>query len=219
MTPTTLQQIADQNGLSCEALRKRISRSDLAIKWDKNRPLSAEEADAVRGLLTDNPKDKALDTTPDKARTERRTGEKVGRGQIAKKTWPLWLCLSFSMGCSIPNMVWVAHQLKADIIQAYLVTAAFTVAPFLLLYYGVRKWLKWVPYVPVLAEVICNAAGFYGGMTGLGKGLYVTPTPFLHMFTSMVNSGNEGTALLLSLFFAVCIALLAVVPVIELEKK
>lgn len=135
------------------------------------------------------------------------------------KKWLLWLCFALSAACSIPNMFSVMEAIKGNEILAGIVTAAFTIAPFLLIGYGVRGASHLVVYVVIGVEVFCNAAGFYGGMTGLSHSLYTAPTLFLHMVTSMTNSGNEGTALLLAMFMAICIALLAVVPVYEIGKN
>jgi hypothetical protein len=134
------------------------------------------------------------------------------------KKWLLWACFALSASCSIPNMFSVMEAIKGNEVLAAIVTSAFTVAPFLLIGYGVRGASHLVVYVVIGVEVFCNAAGFYGGMTGLSHSLYTAPTLFLHMVTSMTNSGNEGTALLLAFFMAICIALLAVVPVYELGK-
>ena len=130
----------------------------------------------------------------------------------------LWGCLSLSLGCSVPNMLSIMEAIKGDEVHAIILTAAFTIAPFLLIGYGVSGALHMVVYVVIGVEVFCNAAGFYGGMTGLSHSLYTAPTMFLHMVTSMTNSGNEGTALLLALCMAICIALLAIAPVYELRK-
>jgi len=56
-------------------------------------------------------------------------------------------------------------------------------------------------------------------LTGLEHSLYVAPTKFLHMVTTMTNSANEPTALLLSLFFSVGIAMLAIAPVENLKGR
>lgn len=218
----TAAQIAVVVGVSAGAVRSVLSR-------DNRNSATAPATRATTATTATTPKREAATvkysfTVAETAKQNlKRVGEipaaKVLPGVSKKTALPLWLCLALSAGCSVQNMLWVAHQLKGDITQAWAVTAAFTVAPFLLLYYGVGKWWRWVPYVPIVAEVLCNAASFYGGMTGLGHGHIVRPTKFLHMFTTMTNSGNEGTALLLSAFFAVCIALLAIVPVVELEKR
>lgn len=130
----------------------------------------------------------------------------------------LWGCLALSLGCSVPNMLSIMEAIKGDFSHAIVLTAAFTIAPFLLIGYGVRRPLHLVVYAVIGVEVFCNAAGFYGGMTGLSHSLYTAPTLFLHMVTSMTNSGNEGTAFLLAVCMAVCIALLAIVPVHEIRR-
>jgi hypothetical protein len=172
-------------------------------------------------------KHKAKQGAKHKAKQVRKQSETPKKKQVeatpatvaAQHPGLLWVCLALSLGCSIPNMYWVMFQLKASMAQAYIVTGAFTIAPILLIAYGVRGWYRAVPYVVLLAEAMCNAAGFYGGMTGLGHSLYLEPTKFLHMITSMFNTGNHGTALAVSVFFAICIAALAVAPAAQLSKR
>jgi len=130
----------------------------------------------------------------------------------------LWVCLSLSLGCSVPNMFDVMFAIKESAWRAGIVTASLTISPFLLIGARVGKLANVAAYLVIGFEVFCNAAGFYGGMTGLNKGLFVAPSKFLHMVTSMVNKPYEGTALVLSLFMAACIAVLAAVPVYNLRK-
>lgn len=140
---------------------------------------------------------------------------------VSKQGSPLllWSCLLLSLACSIPNMYEVALAMKGNVVLAGLVTAAFTIAPFLLIAYGIKGPLQYAAYVPILVEIFCNSAGFFGGMTGLSHSLYIKPTPFLHMVTSMTNSANGPTAFLLAGCMAACIAILAIVPVYLIEKR
>lgn len=135
-----------------------------------------------------------------------------------RKNMLLWLCLVLSLACSVPNMFSIMVAIKGNEVLAAIVTATFTVAPLLLIAYGIKGWQKTIAYVPIAVEIFCNSAGFYGGMTGLQHSLYVEPTKFLHMVTTMTNSGNEGTAFILSISLAICISALAIVPVYQLEK-
>jgi ABC-type transporter Mla maintaining outer membrane lipid asymmetry permease subunit MlaE len=115
-------------------------------------------------------------------------------------------------------MYGVMAAVKGNQALTGMATAAFTIAPFLLILARVRGWWYGVIYLVVGVEVFCNCAGFYGGLTGLQHSLYVEPTTFLHMVTTMTDSANEPTALLLSVFFSVAIAALAIAPVENLKK-
>ena len=139
--------------------------------------------------------------------------------EAVKRTWLLWLCLALSVGSSAPNMLWVIEQVKGAGGVAYAVTGALTIAPFLLIAYGVKGLSRWAVYAVIAVEIFCNTASFYGGLTGLSGSMFTAPTTFLHMVTSMTNSGYEGTALLLSISMAAAISALAIVPVNELGKK
>ena len=134
-------------------------------------------------------------------------------------TWALWICLAFSLACSVPNMLEITFAMKGSGVKAGLLTAAFTISPFLLIASGIGRVAHISAYVVIALEVMCNASAFYGGLTGLEKGAFVQPTTFLHMITSMINKPYEPTAFAISIIMAVCIAVLAVVPVHFLSKK
>jgi len=140
------------------------------------------------------------------------------QAQKSIRPWALWVCLAFSLACSIPNMFEIALAMKGSWVKALLLTSAFTVSPFLLLGSGIGKIAHYAAYVVISLEVMCNASAIYGGLTGLETSVFVKPTTFLHMITSMVNKPYEPTALVISLIMAICIAVLAVVPVHFLSK-
>lgn len=142
-------------------------------------------------------------------------------GQTGQKinTWALWICLAFSLACSVPNMLEITFAMKGSGVKAGLLTAAFTISPFLLIASGIGRVAHISAYVVIALEVMCNASAFYGGLTGLEKGAFVQPTTFLHMITSMINKPYEPTAFAISIVMAFCIAVLAVVPVHFLSKK
>ena len=131
----------------------------------------------------------------------------------------LWVTLALSMAVSVPNMFGIMSVVKENFWLAVMATAAFTIAPFALIMAKVSRGWYLVIYAIISIEIFCNCAGFYGGLTGLEHSLYVAPTKFLHMVTTMTNSANEPTALLLSLFFSVGIAMLAIAPVENLKNR
>lgn len=219
MTQETGRELRDRLKLEPRTIQRAWLRL-FGESFDVNRVCTFEEVAAIESeYLSEKEKNK-------RAKAVRKIEAGVSPGQkvvpvttlTTGKKWLLWACLALSLGCSVPNMLSIMEAIKGSEFQAWVLTSAFTIAPFLLIGYGVRGVLHVVVYMVIGVEVFCNAAGFYGGMTGLSHSLYTTPTMFLHMVTSMTNSGNEGTALILSICMAVCIALLAVVPVYEIGK-
>ena len=134
------------------------------------------------------------------------------------KTWALWITLALSLGCSVPNMYEITLAIKGSEIKAVFVTAAFTISPFLLIVSGIGRVAHVAAYLVICLEVFCNAASFYGGMTGLSTSAFIAPTTFLHMVTSMIDRPYEITALVISLMMAAGIAVLATVSVYNLQK-
>jgi GIY-YIG catalytic domain len=217
---------AEKSILYLAELEKIKSESSIQIYWEHRKEHEKEPIrDQVRELYkstlaVEEGGREAMQSVPasteDKFETVMKAAPapKVARGNF----WLLWLCLAFSVASSVPNMYSVMIAIKGDWRLAGIVTAAFTIAPFLLIAYGVNPIQRIVVYAVICIEVFCNAAGFFGGMTGLGHSLYVEPTTFLHMVTSMTNSANEPTAFILAVCMAVGISLLAIVPVYELGK-
>lgn len=136
--------------------------------------------------------------------------------------WELWVVLSCGLLTSIPNMYAMTVAIKGgDWRTAAGVTAAFTLAPALLLRAGATEYYTRACIVMVIGyEVFCNAASFYGGLTGLNHATFIDPTNFLHMATGFAfNSEYEATARVISVFMSIGIALLVAIPVIKLGKN
>jgi len=139
-----------------------------------------------------------------------------------RRALALWAVLATGVGTSVPNMYSMTLAIKAgDKISAFGVTAAFTLAPALLLLSGSKEWYTRLCIVLVIGyEVFCNASSFYGGLTGLNKSTFIAPTNFLHMATGFAfNSEYEATARIISVFMAAGIASLVAVPSIKLANR
>lgn len=134
----------------------------------------------------------------------------------------LWVTMGMGLFTSMPNMYETTLAMKSgNEPLAWIVTAAFTVAPALLLWAGAREWYSKFCVLMVMGyELFCNATSFYGGLTGLNHGMFMDPTKFLNMATGFAfDSGYEATARLISTFMAISISMLVAVPVIKLSKK
>jgi len=217
----TIAELCGQHGRTIEAVGRQWARKFGTPFVRTHVPTDAEfaalfGAKGVKQTPTPTPERVVPPTTP--------TPQKQSAAKPVQVAIPgtrrvlLWACLLLSLGCTVPNMYGVFHAIKGNEVQAAIVTAALTIAPFLLIGANVGKAGGAVAYGVIAIEVFCNAAGFFGGMTGLDKGVFVAPTPFLNMVAGMVNSSYEGTALLLSLFMAAGIASIAAVPVYHLRK-
>lgn len=210
----TIADLCGQYGRTIEAVRKKWSRT---IGGQFDRTYIPTEAEILLLFGKGQKPKPEVKPEPAKAPTPKHMQKQEPKPMGINKAL-LWLCLALSLGCSIPNMFDVVFAIKESAWRAGVVTAALTVSPFLLIGSRVGKVADIAAYLVIGFEVFCNAAGFYGGMTGLNKALFVAPSKFLHMVTSMVNKPYEGTALVLSLFMAACIAMLAAVPVYNLRK-
>lgn len=142
--------------------------------------------------------------------------------EVSNSMWALWVVMACGLLTSIPNMYAMTLAIKAgDWKTATGVTAAFTLAPAFLLWAGAKEWYARICIAMVIGyEVFCNAASFYGGLTGLNHATFIDPTNFLHMATGFAfNSEYEATARVISVFMSIGIALLVAIPVIKLGKN
>lgn len=230
----TIQTICGHDQQKVQAVQKWMSRTCPDVPRTKDMPLSE---DVLKIVLMSPALKKSVSETnvlkvPDKQhapapepkpqptpenkptpKTQAVTAPKIGR------VWLLWLCLAMAVSATTPNMFWVMLQVKGSTWIAAITTLVFTIAPFLLVGYGVKGLAKAAVYAVVCIEVFCNTASFYGGLTGLAHGNFVSPTTFLNMAATMVNRSYEGTALFLSLSMACGIATLAIVPVYIIGKR
>lgn len=164
--------------------------------------------------------------TPESAATPQKTASFLAIAGVwleqNRRALALWGVLATGVGTSVPNMYAMTLAIKAgDELSATGVTAAFTLAPALLLLSGSKEWYTRLCIVLVIGyEVFCNASSFYGGLTGLNKSTFIAPTNFLHMATGFAfNSEYEATARIISVFMAAGIASLVAVPSIKLANR
>lgn len=235
---------ANASGITGAELRVRMGANERAFqaRWKRNfgyafnarRICTPEEVLQIEALYSDNvvrpSREHVTNKACDNYKVENPSSNvaagflETGNGEVEpqeKQAHPafLWVTLALSMAVSVPNMFGIMSVVKENFWLAALTTGAFTIAPFALIMAKVSRGWYVVIYAIISIEVFCNCAGFYGGLTGLEHSLYVTPTKFLHMVTTMTNSANEPTALLLSLFFSVGIAMLAIAPVENLKNR
>ena len=146
--------------------------------------------------------------------------ETVGQSEHEQRPnsqWQLWTVLVFSLACSVPNMYSVALQMKDSAFLAAAITATFSLSPVLLIN-SRTKSAKWAAFAPIVLEVFCNTAGYYGNLTGLAHGYNLQPSQVLNMVCQMLDTDINGTGITLSLLMASAIASMSVVSASELLK-
>jgi hypothetical protein len=213
----TISYISRQHGVEIDTVRKRFKSLFPGEPFSQDRQLTDAEASV---LFAKELGRKYTRKKPEyiNGHAPERPAEKTRKTSRNFRAAFLWLCLLLSLLSSVPNMYGIILAIKGNSALAWINTAAFTVAPFLLIGAGVKNIGKAVPFVIIALEVFCNTTGFYQGMTGLENSLFIRPNLFLNTVTTMLNSAYEPTAFLVSLFMAACIALLAIVPANELRK-
>lgn len=181
--------------------------------------ISPKESPEKQPAIYRKPTHKPTHENPVTPKNPSFVGVWLGKNRVALA---LWGVLATGVGTSVPNMYAMTLAIKAgDELSATGVTAAFTLAPALLLLSGSKEWYTRLCIVLVIGyEVFCNASSFYGGLTGLNKSTFIAPTNFLHMATGFAfNSEYEATARIISVFMAAGIASLVAVPSIKLANR
>jgi len=176
--------------------------------------IEAEQPDIETVEQTPEPPAEQPDTTPEQPQTT------PDIKPTRRAVWPMYVVMLLAAGTTMPNMYSVTLAIKANETLAALFTGCFTVAPFLLIYAGVRGFAGWlaVSFI-ILIEIFCNTAGIYGGLTGLNHSNFIAPTNFLHMATGFAfDSAYEPTARAIAGFMAVGIAVLMVISVKEIKN-
>lgn len=130
--------------------------------------------------------------------------------------------MSVCAAVSVSNMYAVSVQIKENWIDAALITALFSGAPFGLLYAGVSGWSGWlVSGISIGYEVFCNASGLYRGLAGLGKGAPYevwNPGGFVDTVSRVTTLEARPCALGISIGMAAIVAAVFITCLIELKK-
>lgn len=129
--------------------------------------------------------------------------------------------MSVCAAVSLSNMYTVSVQIKDNVVDAALITALFSAAPFGLLYAGVSGWAGWlVSGISIGYEVFCNASGIYRGLAGLGNGAPYEvwkPGGFVDTVSRVTTLEARPCALGISIGMAAIVAAVFVTCLIELK--
>jgi hypothetical protein len=116
----------------------------------------------------------------------------------------------------------VSVQIKDNWIDAALITALFSSAPFGLLYAGVSGWAGWlVSGISIGYEVFCNASGIYRGLAGLGNGAPYEVWQaggFVDTVSRVTTLEARPCALFISIGMAAIVAAVFITCLIEIKK-
>ena len=244
MDNRTIVQIAEQTGIQVEALRVKFRRYYPGVRFNKYMAVTPEQAEVLTtdkrrvvpvseqctdfetlelsddspAIEAEQPDIETIEQKPEPPAEQPQTTPYINPKRRA--VWPMYVVMLLAAGTTMPNMYSVTLAIKANETLAALFTGCFTVAPFLLIYAGVRGFAGWlaVSFI-ILIEIFCNTAGIYGGLTGLNHSNFIAPTNFLHMATGFAfDSAYEPTARAIAGFMAVGIAVLMVISVGEIRK-
>lgn len=124
---------------------------------------------------------------------------------------------------SLSNMYDIAGQIKTSLIDAGLITALFSLAPFGMLYAGVSQCASWlVSGICIAFEMFCNTAGMYRGLAGLGRSgkpyEVWEPGGFIDTVSRVTTLEPRPCALAISVGMAAIVAGVFLTCLIELKK-
>lgn len=140
-------------------------------------------------------------------------------GQRAILVGIMIVCASVSLS----NMYDIAGQIKTSWIDAGLITALFSLAPFGMLYAGVSQWASWlVSGICIAFEMFCNTAGMYRGLSGLGRSgkpyEVWEPGGFIDTVSRVTTLEPRPCALAISVGMAAIVAGVFLTCLIELKR-
>jgi hypothetical protein len=190
------------------SLQQVPTPAEVAAVFEKSIPARTPEKTADTQTQTQTtPKTKAVRAEKTKTRTQRAV---------------LICIMSVCAAVSVSNMYSVSVQIKDNVVDAALITALFSGAPFGLLYAGVSGWAGWlVSGISIGYEVFCNAAGIYRGLAGLGNGAPYEvwqPGGFVDTVSRVTTLEARPCALFISIGMAAIVAAVFITCLIELKK-
>lgn len=138
------------------------------VQTDKRPAVSVSVSAPDKPTQTDN--GGHTDTQTDTDEPTQTDGQKPYKVLTVTRTRILWFVAFVCAAVSVSNMYDISGQIKSNWIDAALITALFSLAPFALLYAGVSRGASWlVSGICIAFEVFCNTAGMYRGLAGLGR--------------------------------------------------
>ena len=190
------------------SLQQVPTPAEVAAVFEKSMPARTPEKTAdTQTVAQTTPKTKVVRTEKTKTRTQRAV---------------LIGIMSVCAAVSVSNMYAVSVQIKDNWIDAALITALFSGAPFGLLYAGVSRWAGWLTSgICIAYEVFCNASGIYRGLAGLGSGAPYEvwqPGGFIDTVSRVTTLDFKVCALVVSFGMAGIVAALFLISLIELKK-
>jgi hypothetical protein len=221
---TTAQHIQAYN-LTPATAQKRWARAKAAGLVDRGFSLQQVPTPAEFAAVFER---SAVVRTPEKTadtQTPTQTTPKAVRAERTKTRTQravLIVIMSVCAAVSVSNMYAVSVQIKDNVVDAALITALFSGAPFGLLYAGVSGWAGWlVSGISIGYEVFCNASGIYRGLAGLGNGAPYEvwqPGGFVDTVSRVTTLEARPCALFISIGMAAIVAAVFITCLIEIRK-
>lgn len=227
----TLIHHIQNSGKNPASVQKQWRRMEQAGKL--SRPFSRdleptpEELALVFGQKQTAPQtDKKPVSVSVNVQTDKQTVKQTVKQTRTRTIWQQTILVLIMVGCaavSWSNMADIAGQIKANRIDAGLITALFSLAPFGMLYAGVSQWASWlVSGICIAFEVFCNTAGMYRGLAGLGRSgkpyEVWEPGGFIDTVSRVTTLEPRPCALAISVGMAAIVAGVFLVCLIELKK-
>lgn len=190
------------------SLQQVPTPQEVAAVFQKSAPVrTPEKTTDAQTVAQTTPKTKVVRAEKTKTRTQKAV---------------LVCIMSVCAAVSLSNMYTVSVQIKDNWIDAALVTALFSGAPFGLLYAGVSGWSGWlVSGISIAYEVFCNASGIYRGLAGLGSGAPYEvwkPGGFVDTVSRVTTLEARPCALGISIGMAAIVAAVFITCLIEIKK-
>jgi hypothetical protein len=223
---TTAAYISQYN-LTQATAQKRWTRAKAAGLIDRGFslqqvPTPAEVAAVFEKSAVVRTPEKTADTQTIAQTTPKTKVVRVEKTRTRTQRAVLVGIMSVCAAVSLSNMYAVSVQIKDNVVDAALITALFSGAPFGLLYAGVSGWAGWlVSGISITYEVFCNASGIYRGLAGLGNGAPYEVWQaggFVDTVSRVTTLEARPCALLISGGMAAIVAAVFITCLIEIKK-
>lgn len=189
-----------------ERVRTAIADKKASAKDADGKNKLSTDADAVKPAKDADKKpstDGNTDASTDRNISVEAYKEKPGANvpPAGFKKAALWAVMLAPAVASFQNVYYVTGDILHETSATLLLTIAFTCAPFVFVYVGLKsRAIVALTAILIALEAFCNTVRIYGGLTGFGhRG---NPTRFLGIVCELFNSGTYITATVLAGIFS-----------------
>jgi hypothetical protein len=225
----TATELAKELGRGTDTIRHHLSVIRPGWSFSKDMILDVEAQTEIRNRIRKSKKKIELPERGTSQKTAAIINKPAGPHSsppVKKQNWlkvnvqrlGLYALMAIPATASVQNMHAVTGHLTESVFSSLVLTALFSVSPFLFVMVGAKSIpSKALVVLMVGYECFCNTMRIYGGLTRFGADGY--PTRFLGLVTDFFDSGTYQTARVLAVFMAALAAGIFYIAYWQLNKS